>query len=84
MCESDFSQWLDAYVEEKELDRDHHFEVAGTQWPVNIIPVAAVVEAAKAASPQDQGAIRDTLVRIDFHHADPMHYFEYLAKGMAL
>lgn len=80
---ADFDTWIDTFIDEKGLDRDHRFEVEGPQWGWNSIPLASVIAAVKACTPAEQAEVKDTLVQIDFRNGDAMHFFEHLAKGMA-
>lgn len=80
---SGFSSWIDTFVEEKDLDLDHRFDVEGPEWGWNSIPLASVVDAAKQCCPTEQAQVKAKLVEIDLRNGDPMHFFEYLAKGLA-
>lgn len=80
---SGFSSWLDTFVDEKKLDIEHRFDVEGPEWGWNSIPLASVVDAVKQCSSAEQEQIKTNLVELDFRNSDPMHFFEYLAKGMA-
>ena len=75
--------WIDRFVQEKELDTDHVFEVEGASGP-NFIPLAVVIEHVKIATKWEQAQIKNTLVKIDFANRDPMHFFEYLARAIAI
>ena len=75
--------WIDRFVREKELSTDHIFEVEGASGP-NFIPLAVVIEHIKIATEQEQDEIKNTLVLIDFANGDMMHFFNYLAKAIAI
>ena len=75
--------WIDRFVQEKELDTEHVFEVEGASGP-NLISLAVVIEHIKIATGQEQSEIKNTLVRIDFANGDAMHFFEYLAQAIAI
>ena len=84
---SAFATWLDTFVDEKELDLNHFFEVKGPEgsfWDVNLIPLECVLEAVKAAPAQTQEDIKTIIVKIDHINGDVMHFFEFVAKDMAL
>lgn len=83
MTAAAFTTWLDTFVDEKGLDREHIFTVEGPTWGDNLIPLQCVIDVAAQASPADQSKIEDTLVKIDILNGDPMHFFEYIAKGIA-
>lgn len=80
---NEFGKWLDTFVDEKGLDRDHTFEAEGPKWGSNWIPLQVVIDAAKSASAKEQALIKTTLVKIDFRNGDVMHYFNYLAEALA-
>lgn len=79
-----FSKWLNTFVDEKGLDRDHVFEVNGSEeWGTNYIPLECVLEACMIVHKDDQSKIKDQLIHIDFRNGNVMDFFEYLAKGLA-
>jgi hypothetical protein len=79
-----FTEWLDTFVSEKELDRDHYFEVQGPEWGLNLIPLGCVLEALKGAPAQVQADVKTILVEVDRLDGNVMHFFEFVAKDMAL
>lgn len=79
-----FDSWLDTFVDEKGLDREQVITVEGPVWGDNLIPLQCVIDASKQTSPAQQAQIKSKLVKIDFLNGDPMHFFTFLAKGMAL
>lgn len=78
-----FNKWLDTFVEEKGLDTEFLFQVDGLLG-TNFIPLGCVLDAIKSATPQEQKGIKDTIVKIDFRNGDVMHFFNHLAKALAL
>lgn len=77
-----FNQWLDTFIEEKGIDLERSFEVDGPSgW--NLIPVGCVVEAIHGAPRHEQAAIKNTLVKIDFHNGDVYHFLRHLAGAIA-
>ncbi|GAB36182.1 hypothetical protein [Gordonia otitidis] len=83
VANDEFASWIDTFLEEKGIDPQHVFTVAGPSNLENIIPVGVVIEHAKIASPGEQATIKDTLVQIDFRDGDVLHYLEFLATGIA-
>jgi len=74
--------WIDTFIAEKELDRDHEYTVegdSGTNW----IPLACVVETIKTCGAAEFNQIKTTLVKIDFLDGDVHHFFNHLAGAMA-
>lgn len=83
MTATTFTAWLDTFVDEKGLDREHVFTVEGPLWGDNFIPLQCVLDMVAQACPSDQSKVKDTLVKIDVLNGDAMHFFAYLAKGIA-
>lgn len=77
-----FATWLTAFVEEKDLDLCHLFQVETTQY-THLIPLHKVLDAARFARPDEQDKIKDILVQLDFRNGDVMHFFNHLAGGVA-
>ncbi len=78
-----FSKWLDTLIEEKGCDLEHRFYVEGESGE-NSIPLEIVVDAIKSTCPEEQAGIKNTLVKIDFHNGDVMHFFNHLAGALAI
>ena len=78
-----FTKWLETLIDEAELDRNQTFEfTVNGQW--NLMPLGVVEEfMSKTMSKADQAKSKTTLVKIDFMNGNLMHYFEYIAKGIA-
>jgi hypothetical protein len=77
-----FNNWLDTFIEEKNIDTERTFEVEGASgW--NLIPVGCIVEAIKGAPKNEQQSIKTTFVKIDFHNGDVYHFFNHLAGAIA-
>jgi len=79
---NNFSHWLDTFVSEKGLDIDHLF-IVETDANIHMIDLATVIETCKLAPTNEQEQIRTTIVKIDFHNGDVMHFFKYLADFIA-
>ena len=78
-----FPKWLDTYCSESDKVNPGHIFTVETSTQPHIIPAAVVIEAAKAASPDEQKFIRSTITKIDFANGDPMHFFKHLAECLA-
>ncbi len=77
-----FTKWLDTFIQEKGIE-DQVIEVEGDSG-LNIIPLAVLVEAIKSACQSEQKSIKSTLVKIDFANGNVMHFFNHLAKAVAI
>jgi hypothetical protein len=78
-----FTEWLDTFTTEKNLNVEQVFTVQGATG-ANHIPLGCVIEAIKSAPVREQNAIKDVLVIIDFHHGDVCRYFAHLAQAIAI
>ena len=76
----DFKQWIETFVEEKELDKEEEF-IVDHKANIHFIVLATVVQLCKQANEVEQDKIKKDLVFLDFHNADVMDYFEHLAKA---
>lgn len=76
------ANWIDTFIEEKELDLNHDYEVQG-EGGLNIIPLGCIIEMIKTCGAVEFGKIKATLVKIDFLNGDVHHFFNYLAQGAA-
>jgi hypothetical protein len=80
----DFASWLLTFVSEKGLDVEHRFEVDGPQGMINSIPLSNVITAMCHGSADEQEAIRNQLVALDFANRNVMDYFERQAGVLAI
>lgn len=78
-----FATWIDTFASEKGLDMDRMFTVEGASG-ANFIPLGCVIEAIKSASKREQEQIKTTIVKIDFMNGDVCHFFNHLAKALAI
>ena len=77
--------YLETLISEKGLDLEGTIiEVEGQDWGLNIIELGAVVDYIMASGTANQAKVKDTLVKIDFHNGDVMHFFKHVAKFMAI
>ena len=74
--------WIKTLIEEKGLNINTTFDIEGTNG-LNIIPLGVVVEHILISPANQQKQIKNTLVKIDFHNGDIMHFFKYLAQAIA-
>ena len=78
-------EWLETLITEKGFDLDHELEVdVGGIFGTNFIPLAVLVEAIDGAPENEKKEIKKTLVMIDFKNGDIMHFFNHLAKAIAI
>ncbi len=74
--------YLNTLIEEKGLNINTTIDVEGKSG-LNIIPLGVVVEHILIAPTNQQNQIKNTLIKIDFHNGDIMHFFSYLAQAIA-
>ena len=82
MKKTNFENWLNTFIEEKDFDLEMIFEVEGPSG-MNIMPFWVVRDAILATTEQEQTAIKSTLIQIDFRNGDIRHYFRHLAQAIA-
>ncbi|MCV6988671.1 hypothetical protein H7I87_00360 [Mycobacterium timonense] len=80
---ANIGNWLDTFVEEKELDREHLFEVEGPSG-LNVIPLGVVVDTIKISPPLEQAAILKRLQQLDFCNGDVTDYLRQLAGALVI
>lgn len=78
-----FNHWLDTFIEESEIDTGAVLEAEGASG-TNYIPVQCLLDVMKQAPLHEQRAIKATIVKIDFHNGDVMHFFKHLAQAIAI
>lgn len=78
-----FNQWLDTFLNEKGIDREHVLTVDGPSGE-NCIPVGCLVDMMKQAPKHEQAGIKTMIVKIDFRNGDVLHYFKHLAQAVAI
>jgi len=80
--ENSFNKWLDTFIEEKGIDLNFVVEIA-TNNNTHFFEIGNIVEHIKATTREEQTAIKDMIVKIDFHNGDVIDYFKHLAKALA-
>lgn len=78
-----FNTWLETFLSEKGIDRDHVLEVDGPSG-FNAIPVDCLVSLMKQAPKHEQQGIKSMIVKIDFRNGDVLDYFKHLARAVAI
>ncbi|GHT70881.1 hypothetical protein FACS1894110_23090 [Spirochaetia bacterium] len=78
-----FETWLDTLIEEKGIDLESRFEIEGASG-TNSFDYAVIIETIKHTGKQEQAAIKNMLVMIDFRNGDICHYFRHLAQALAI
>ena len=76
-----FDQWIDTFIAEKGIDPEEMFEFEGASGH-NDMPYGVVIEHMKIASPQEQMAIKNMIVKLDFKNADIRDYLRHLGKAL--
>lgn len=75
--------YLRNLISEKDgISMDTPIEVEGA-FGTNFMTVEVVVEHILIAPKREQEAIRNMLVKIDFHNASVLDYFKHLAQALA-
>lgn len=79
--ENSFNNWLDTFIEEKEIDLNETFTIE-SNGQAHIFEIGNIIENIKATSSNEQNAIKDMIVKIDFHNGNVVDYFKHLAKAL--
>ena len=66
----------------KGLNREMILEVQG-QSGLNIMPLGVVLDNISATSQDEQKAIKNILIKIDFQNGNIMDFFKHLAQAIA-
>lgn len=75
-----FKDWLNTFIDEKELDREHTFEIKH-EGTLHLMEFENLVDSILALPTEHQKKIKDTLIKIDFPNGDVMHYLNHVAVG---
>ena len=76
------TNYLNTLITEKGLNREMILEVQG-QSGLNIMPLGVVLDNISATSKDEQKAIKNILVKIDFQNGNIMDFFKHLAQAIA-
>lgn len=76
-----WNKWFDTFIDEKGIDKTHNFEFDEAGM-FHIVETATVIAWIKKLDPETKAKIKDNFVKIDFFNGDPMHFMEFMAKGM--
>lgn len=79
--ENSFNNWLDTFIKEKGIDLNETFTIE-SNGQAHIFEIGNIIENIKATSSNEQNAIKDMIVKIDFHNGDVVDYFKHLAKAL--
>jgi hypothetical protein len=78
-----FSQWLDTFVSEKEIDLEETFEVMGPSGP-NFMSYQTVVDAMKSTSDREKYQLKAKLITLDYRNANIGRYLQHIAQALAI
>jgi len=78
-----FHKWIDTFLSEKGIDGEEILQAEG-EMGMNFIPVSALVDRLKGASEKEQKAVKDMIVKIDFHNGNVRHFLQHLCKAIAI
>ena len=76
-----FENWLDRFLEEKNIDLFQEIEIE-TGNHFGYTNVGDVVSALSQLSIIEKGKIKNTFVKIDFRNGDVLNFITYLANGI--
>ena len=76
-----FSQWLDTYLSEAEIDLSEQLDVKRGDG-MGQMPISFITEHMKLAPPEHTRPMKDTIVKIDFKNGDVKHYLAHLGQAL--
>jgi hypothetical protein len=77
-----FKKWLDTFVDEKGIDLEQSFELSAKDGMLHSLPYGVVIEAIKKASPNEQAAIKNKIIMLDFYNKDVKDFLRHLAGAL--
>ena len=77
------NSYINRLIKEKGIDTSQRVLVEGASG-VNSIPLQFVIDGINNTGEVEKKAIRDMLVKIDFHNGDITHYLKHLAQALAI
>lgn len=77
-----FDKWLDTFISEKGIDLEDTFDVEGPSG-TNTMPYGVIIEHMKIAGPQEQKALKNKMVYLDFKNADIKDFLRHLGGAIA-
>ena len=76
-----FQTWFKTFLEEKNLPSEEWL-IVDKNGVNHHITSAVVIDAIYSASKYEQAHIKNTIVKIDFHNGNVLHFFKHLATGL--
>ena len=76
-----FQTWFKTFLEEKNLQSEEWL-IVDKNGVNHHITSAVVIDAIYSASKYEQAHIKNTIVKIDFHNGNVLHFFKHLATGL--
>tara|TARA_R110002050_G_C8576920_1_gene483243 strand:+ start:260 stop:511 length:252 start_codon:yes stop_codon:yes gene_type:complete len=83
MVKNKYKEWLDTFIEEKELPMEDTFTI-DKNGNMNIMSYKTIYEHILIANKQEQNKIKDIIVKIDFKNGDVLHFFRHLGQAIAI
>ena len=79
---NNFNNWLDTFIDEKNINKHDTFEI-NKNGTLNVISYGSIIDHIKITSKQEQEQIKKTIVKIDFFNGDVLHFFRHLGQALA-
>ena len=80
--EKQFKEWLNTFIEEKEIDLDLPFEIT-KNGNLNIMSYKTIYEHILITTVEEKKKIKDMIVKIDFLNGDVLNFFRHLGNAIA-
>lgn len=76
--------FLERFFDEKEIDRDAHFEIDAPNGTWHLMTYGVVIDTVLQTRGDERAKIEDILRQIDFKNGDVRHFLRYLGMGLAM
>ena len=76
-----FERWLDTFIDEKRLNRNHIFKIE-FEGTIHLMKFKALIESIIALPEKHQNKIKDKLGAINVRNGDYIHYLNYVAEAL--
>lgn len=75
-----FNIWIDIFIEEKNFSKNTEF-IVESNGNIHFISLGVLVDFIKQLPIEIKKSIKNKLVYLDFKNADPLDFFNHMAKG---
>lgn len=78
MKDKEFNDWLDTFVEEKEIDLNEMHTHTDMSGAIHLFETNDVINLIKATSDEEKAIIKNKIISIDFNNGDIVDFLKFL------